>query len=270
MTLTVGFDDTEQGRDALALGLELATALHESVQVVVAYPGAAEGMLPAAQDVGWLDSARAEADRKLEVARELVSGRVETTMLALGPGRASRVLLEHLEAQTPRVVVLGASASATLGRVSLGSTVERVLDGAACPVVVTPKGYAAHGSLAGPVAVAYDGSAESDGAVQHAARLAEQLGRTVRVVSVADGSLPSTQALAVGDVADHLPVPATGEVLPLRGSVAAVLADLPGERPSMLVCGSRGRGRVRRVFLGSVSARVVRTAGYPVLVVPRP
>src|SRR5699024_1516804 len=197
----------------------------------------------------------------------------------LGPGPASRSLLEHLEAQPPRAVVLGSSASATLGRVSLGSTVERVLDGATCPVVVTPKGYAGQADLAGqaglaglagPVAVAYDGSAEADRAVELAAGLAADLGRSVRVVSVADGSLPSTQALVVGEVADHLSVPATAEVLPLRRTVAQVLADLPGERPSLLVCGSRGRGPVRRVFLGSVSARVVRTAAYPVVVVPRP
>src|SRR5699024_6924244 len=171
---------------------------------------------------------------------------------------------------SPRAVVLGSSASATLGRVSLGSTVERVLDGATCPVVVTPKGYAGQAGLAGPVAVAYDGSAEADRAVELAAGLAAAMGRSVRVVSVADGSLPSTQALVVGEVADHLSVPATAEVLPLRRTVAQVLADLPGERPSLLVCGSRGRGPVRRVFLGSVSARVVRTAAYPVWSCPAP
>lgn len=268
MALTVGFDDTAQGRDALALGIELATALRQTLTVVVVYPGDDAGMLPAAQDVRWLEDARAQAHRKLDVARELVGDGVEAAAVALGPGPASRMLLDHLEAVPPRAVVLGASASAALGRVSLGSTVERVLDGAACPVVVTPKGYSTQGSLVGPVAVGYDGSAESGRAVELAAGLAEELGRSVRVVSVADGSLPSTQTLAVGDLADHLSVPATGEVLPLRRSVAEVLADLPGERPSMLVCGSRGYGPVRRVLLGSVTARVVRAAGYPVVVVP--
>ncbi len=270
MALTVGFDDTEQGRDALALGAALAGALDQPLTVVVVYPGDDAGILPAAQDARWLDDARAEAERKLGVARELLADRVATTGLALGPGPAARLLLEHLEAEVPQALVLGSSASAAIGRVALGSTVERVLEGAICPVVVTPKGFAGHGSLTGPVAVAFDGSSESLRAVEVAADLAVAMGRAVRVVSVADGSLPSTQALAVGDVADRLGVPATGEVLPLRRSVAAVLADLPGERPSLLVCGSRGYGPVRRVVLGSVSARVVRSAAYPVVAVPRP
>src|SRR5699024_6725819 len=257
MALTVGFDDTEQGRDALALGVALASALHEPLTVAVAYPGDDGGLLSAAEEARWLAESRAAADRKLDVAAELVGGRVPVTPVALGPGPASRSLLEHLQAQSPRAVVLGSSASATLGRVSLGSTVERVLDGATCPVVVTPKGYAGQAGLAGPVAVAYDGSAEADRAVELAAGLAADLGGSVRLVSVADGSLPSCQALVVGGVAGRRSVPATAEVLPLRRTVAQVLADLPGERPSLLVCGSRGRGPVRRVFLGSVSARVV-------------
>src|SRR5690625_3073587 len=270
MALTVGFDDTEQGRDALALGVALAAALHEPLTVAVVYPGDDAGLLPVAQEARWLAESRATADRKLEMARELVGGRVPATMVALGPGPASRLLLEHLVTQPPRAIVLGSSASATFGRVSLGSTVERVLDGATCPVVVTPKGYAGQAALIGPVAVAYDGSAEADRAVELAAGLAADLGRSVRGVSVADGSVPASQALGVGDVAVHRGVPATGEVLPLRRAVAQVLAALPGEQPSLLVCGSRGRGPVRRVFLGSVSARVVRTAAYPVVVVPRP
>lgn len=270
MTLTVGFDDTDQGRDALELAVLLASGLRWALTIAVVYPGDDAGAPYTAQDTRWIDEMRAAADRKLEVARDLVGDRVEVRTAALGPGRPARALLDHLETDTPRALVLGSSASAAIGRVSLGSTVERVLDGATCPVVVTPKGFAGSGALTGPVAVAYDGSPESSRAVAAAADLAERLGRAVRVVSVADGSLPSIQALAVGQVADELSVPATGEVLPLERTVAAVLADLPGERPSMLVCGSRRSGPVRRVLLGSVSAQVVRTAAYPVVVVPRP
>ena len=51
-------------------------------------------------------------------------------------------------------------------------------------------------------------------------------------------------------------------------NVADTLADLPGQTPDLLVCGSRGIGPRRRVLLGSVSTRLVRGADYPVIVVP--
>src|SRR5699024_1700674 len=110
----------------------------------------------------WFAVFRAAAVGKLAGAGELVVGWVPVTPFALGPGPASRSLLELLEAQSPRAIVLGSSASATFGRVSLGSTVERVLDGATCPVVVTPKGYAGQAALIGPVAVGLGGTVIGD------------------------------------------------------------------------------------------------------------
>ena len=52
--------------------------------------------------------------------------------------------------------------------------------------------------------------------------------------------------------------------------VVDALADLPGEHPGILVCGSRGYGPLKQILLGSVSTQLVRKAAYPVLVVPRP
>jgi nucleotide-binding universal stress UspA family protein len=46
-----------------------------------------------------------------------------------------------------------------------------------------------------------------------------------------------------------------------------VLADLP-ERTDVLVVGSRGYRLMRRVLLGGVAGVLVRTARYPVVVVP--
>jgi uncharacterized protein len=51
--------------------------------------------------------------------------------------------------------------------------------------------------------------------------------------------------------------------------VVDTLADLPGPGTDLLVCGSRGYGSVRQVLLGGVSSRVMRTAAYPVMIMPR-
>jgi len=270
MELTVGFDDTEQGRDALDLGVVLARTFDRSLTVAAVFPADDHGTLYAVQDSQWVAKMRAVAEQKLDVARELVGDRIEIETITLGPGSPARMLYEYAESDKPGAIVLGSSSRASFGRVSPGSTVERLLQGTTCPVVVAPKGYAGRTELIGPIVVAYDGSPEAEHAAGFAAGLAARSGRTVRVVAVADGGMRSGLEKQVVQVADHLDVPATGEVLPVRRSVAAVLSDLPGERPSMLVCGSRGYGPVRQVLLGSVSVLVVRSAAYPVVVVPRP
>ena len=68
----------------------------------------------------------------------------------------------------------------------------------------------------------------------------------------------------LGDVTS--PVEITGEVV--DGYADDELARV-SEEVDLLVCGSRGRGPVGRVVLGSVAAGVLRKAHCPVLVVPR-
>jgi nucleotide-binding universal stress UspA family protein len=58
-----------------------------------------------------------------------------------------------------------------------------------------------------------------------------------------------------------------GTVL-LTGDAALVLAEVSAEL-GLLICGSRGYGPLRAVLLGSVSARLVRSAGCPLLITPR-
>lgn len=270
MGLTVGFDDTDQGRDALELGVALSQAFGRALTVATVFPRDDNGVLHGAADSQWRAAERAKADAVLAVARDRVGDRVPIETIALGPGSAARLLYEYAEEQSPRALVLGSSAQASFGFVSPGSTVERLLHGVSCPVAVAPKGYTGGPGLAGPIAVAYDGSEEAEAALRVAAQLAGELGAAIRVVGVADGAMRSTLEKQLPAVAEGLDVPVTSEVLPARRSVAAVLSELPGERPSLLVCGSRGYGPVRQVFLGSVSVRVVRSAAYPVLVVPRP
>jgi len=51
------------------------------------------------------------------------------------------------------------------------------------------------------------------------------------------------------------------------GNVVDVLAGL--DEVDVLICGSRGYGPARRVLLGGVSARLIKRATRPVVVVPR-
>lgn len=269
MSLIIGFDDTPYGLDALALGLQLAGGTGDPVSVVTAFPDDERGLMVAMNDRQWVQQVREVAERKLTTAREVVGDRPDVQFETAGPSSASRALHELAERTEPHAIVMGSSEHGAIGRISPGSTVERLLHGAPCPVAVAPRGYRKHPSEVRSIAVAYDGSSESQDGLEVAVRLARRLGARLRLVAVSarpDNDLQSALDKAVGAVPQG--VAAAGEVL-LDDDVVETLGDLPGEHPDLLVCGSRGYGPVRQVLLGSVSTRVIRNAAYPVLVVPR-
>ena len=83
------------------------------------------------------------------------------------------------------------------------------------------------------------------------------------------GSLPVETVLSTPSVVaflDHRPV-FKGHVLVVTREHVATLANLP-ERTDLLVIGSRGYGFMRRILLGGIVGALVRTAHYPVVVVP--
>lgn len=268
MAVLIGFDDSPYGRDALALGLNIAARRHEPATVVTAYPDDEHGILVALNDRQWVHEVRGVAERKLAVAKEIVGDRDDVTFEPVGPSTASRALHEYAERTGAGVVVVGSSESAAIGRISLGSTVERLMTGAPCPVAVAPRGYSRSAVRIESIAVAYDESPEAKHALEVGLMVARRDGLSLRLVAVAGRADPALEA-RLKDVAAALEgVDATADVI-VASDVVDTLADLPPEHPDLLVCGSRGYGPVRQVLLGSVSARLIRHAAYPVIVVPR-
>lgn len=100
--------------------------------------------------------------------------------------------------------------------------------------------------------------------------LAGRTGAAVRVVTVAETAdgVPAAQATAHKAMAS-LPVEVDAFCDVVVGPVAATLAALP-ERTDVLVVGSRGYRFMQRLLLGGVAGVLVRTARYPVIVVPAP
>jgi nucleotide-binding universal stress UspA family protein len=140
------------------------------------------------------------------------------------------------------------------------------------------------------ILVAYDGSVESDEALNHAIHLCECFSEaSLQVVHIY--SIPSiiigeaminptpnlnnellTEALAVVDRAKSrvASIPqATVEMV--QGNAAITILAYAEERNmDLIVLGSRGLGGVREFVLGSVSHQVVQQARIPVLVVKTP
>jgi nucleotide-binding universal stress UspA family protein len=281
--ILIGYDGSEQGRDALALGRLLAEALDAIPLVAVVLPNP-ERLVGIEQAEGELT---AHAEKLFHEARAALPGLgTETTLVRdFTPGRALHALAAE---EDPLVTVLGSAHRGLIGRILLGSTGEALLSGAPAPVAVAPAGYANNGNRRLlSIAAAVDGSEEADNALESAVALARHLNAELTALSVAppphwgyaaafaalsgdaDVDLGRQQAERVLELArERLPADVPAEVRMLRGEPAAAIAEAAADF-DLLVLGSRGYGPLRGVFLGSVSAPLVRQAPCPVLVLSR-
>lgn len=278
----VGFDGSDGGRDALALARALAGPFGAGALVVSVIP---YGPFP----VGFVpleDEAARDAEPLFDEAREALVGlRVDTR--AYGGGSPAWVLSELAEKGEGDLIVVGSSHRGALGRVLIGSVGTSLLHGANCPVAVAPRGYA-KGPRDRPlrtIAVAYDGTDEARAALRRAEQIALAAGATLRLLTV----VRPVQVTTVPGVTGYGYVP---EVPPdpekilskgmasvsqklhvegqrLDGPPAKTLATACEDDVDLIVTGSRGYGPAMRVFLGSVSAELTRTAPCPVFIAPR-
>jgi nucleotide-binding universal stress UspA family protein len=199
------------------------------------------------------------------------------------PAETLQALAERGDAD---LIVLGSTHRAAIGSVAPGSVAEHLLHGARCRLMIAPKGYghADHSQdRLRVVGVGFDGMAESAAALDEAARLARKFGGSMRVIGV-DTPVPAAGAAAAAQASqshadfqsqlqDAVAALDPGlRALPVfeRGDPVRTLLEAAETGLDLLVLGSRGFGPVMRLLIGSVSARVIRGAACPVLVVPRP
>ncbi len=265
--------------DVLAFAALLAGADSRPLQAVTVYPGQVPVGVGRA-DSEWVAHNRAEAQAILDGARAAMPGTGVARWTARAAESAPRGLHEVMEAAGPGVIaVLGSHDARGSRRTAPGSTAERLLTGAPGPVVLVPWDYE---EFAAPairrIAVAFIDTPDGRAALSGARALAAELGARLTIVGV----MPATAGPGLGeprryaegvrdDFAGSIRAASAGEdVRLLEPPVVDALADLLPDEFDLLVCGSRGYGPARRVLLGGVSARVLRRARIPVMVVPRP
>ena len=283
--IIVAVDESQGSSDAIALASTLAGITGSTLALVNVFPYA-------------LDPSRA-SNREFEAymrkdSRELLERlrdahgdeAVELKPIAnTSPSHGLHTLAEQEDAD---LIVVGSTHTGRAGRVLPGSTAERLLHGAPCPVAVAPNGYAqlSHTQPA-VIGCGYDGSPSSRRALQEAGRLAAATGAQLRAIRVFEPliyDLPPGNA-AFGGMASYnhmLHVRASEELEAAVarietegaesqlevGNPAHVLADA-SEGLDLLLIGSRGYGPMHSVMVGGVSGRLVREAACPVIVFPR-
>jgi nucleotide-binding universal stress UspA family protein len=281
--IVVGIERSDRSRDALALARTLARAVGTRLILVAVYP--AEGRSAVLSRHAYAAALAEEAQSTLEWAARTVAG-VKATLRSVPCTSVTRGLQQVAEEEGALAIVVGPSHRGMVGHVVPGSVGERLLHGSPCPVAVAPRGYWSE-AFRGirRVGLGFVATPEADEALCAAVGIALRTGATIRALSVVE--LPAGVTMGFGwdyarleqvardDLSHSLdrtlgdvtsPVDITGDVV--DGYADDELARL-SEDVDLLVCGSRGRGPVGRVVLGSVAAGVLRKARCPVLVIPR-
>lgn len=294
--VVVGIDGSDQSRAALEwaaveaarrrVPLLIVHALGMPV-IVSAYGGPAR-FQPTEEMSGQADAVLTSAERYVNELRpsvvvELVTALEEAPLALLRQSRPHDLIVVGTRG-------LGAFASMFVGSVSV-----RVSAQAPCPVVVVPADEEGHATRTGldRVVVGVDGSKPSHRA----------LGLAVDVAAESRGELIVVNSWEVPFPYDPVAMTAAGyksqdEIFERQSEklVAELLDDVMAERPGdlgievtivrtqsnpvdalleaaaeadVIVVGSRGRGTVRGLLMGSVSQGVLHHAKVPVVVMPK-
>jgi nucleotide-binding universal stress UspA family protein len=267
--LVVGVDGREGGHDALALaGLLQAVGGGELV-----------ALRACASAPSSHEDVRAEVE--LAVDRVGASGRAYV-VTDRSPAHALRTMAEQEGAD---LIVVGSSRRGGADRVLAGDDAAATLHCAPCAVAVASRGLAASPRALSRIGVGLDDSRESRLALEVARRLAHSAGAALRAITVVTPSVPLWPAIAfnmawAGDDpsmlhSDDRLLDATSAELG-AGAAPETMFGTPWKELSersadldLLVVGSRGRGPLRRLVLGSTSTRLARHAACSLLVTPR-
>ncbi|WP_116952882.1 universal stress protein [Jiangella endophytica] len=219
------------------------------------------------------DELRAYATQVLDAARQRAKETapdldVDTFLVLRPPAQA---LLDV--AKDAGLVVAGTRGLGAIGSLVLGSVSSRVAAHAGCPAVVVPPH---EGTGDGSIVVGVDGSAHGDAALRFA--LTEAGVRSARVVVAGAFRMRGPTAAPERGETEELVEAALGRARATTGATVEVTTVVePGDAAdviveaaadaALVVVGSRGRGDVRSMLLGSTSRAVLHQAARPVAIV---
>jgi nucleotide-binding universal stress UspA family protein len=295
--ILVGYDPRTVDRGPVSFGAAAARLTGAPLLIACVHVGVRPLAVSAGQTLSYAiaqaeDTLVSDCSSKLrQLEEEMEAEGVSADYLTLSGDSAARALHEAVEDGQAGLAVVGSGRRDRAPTV-LGSTAERLVHGAPCPIAVVPPGWVAAGEVE-TIGVAFVDSEEGREALRSASALARRMGAKLRVITVVKprmvmyGETEATITVRPGrdfvDVLGEHRLEAeertrqivegmlddgvASEVDAFVGDPAGVLIDL-SERLDLLVSGSRGYGPLRAVLLGSVSRRVVAEASCPVIVLP--
>lgn len=254
------------------------------------WPGG--GHEPAASRT-WFDEMHEAASERLDrLLEELVPADVAVEGELRG-GRARPEILDLARSTPADLIVMPRHGRTGLARAAFGSTADRVVRSAACPVLTVHPGEEPAELDPRRILVATDLSSEADAALPITAALARHAGAEVYVahVLVFDRFDPQEASFRFPKIPDTIVEQAATETTAalekrvtrlrdcgvearprlLRGSQAAarLLSRTAEDEIDLLVSATRGHGRLASMLLGSTTGRLLRESTLPVLTTRR-
>ena len=286
-TVVVGLDASDPGRAAVEYAAKVANRRNLPLRLVNALEESQYAIGPRA--ISWTVDVegvmRSSAQRLLEETTERL--RVYYPGLEVSssvqPGSANEVLIE--ESERAELLVLGSRGTGGFADLVIGSTTLHVASHAHCPVIVVP-GVLTDATARHGVIVGVDGSELSEAAIQFAFQTASETRERLTALHAWHDPAPTGVGLMMPLVYDPALVDKEEQLI-LAESMAGWSEKYPevevvhevvrdhavralvtrAASATLLVVGSRGRGSVRGLLLGSVSHGVLHHASSPVAVV---
>lgn len=270
--VVVGTDWSDTAERAVDWATDYAEKHHAplSVMHVTALPlHPAVGMHPlsATHLEPWVQATHVDgAEQRLnELAESIAAKHPELSVDAITRAGAAAHELLHEARDFSHVLVVGARGSNGLLDHLLGSTSDQVVTRGIGPVIVVPQEA---GAVDGMVRVGVDGQA-SEAALRFAAQEAIRRDVTLDIVTAADtwGDAEAAERLnqATAVVSQEYPHARYESRIGVGEADEVLLTGLQPD--SLLVVGSRGRGRLQGALLGSTSRTLCSDAAVPVAVV---
>jgi nucleotide-binding universal stress UspA family protein len=239
---------------------------------------------------------REEGEHALSTARGLLAETAVRCGTTVAFGEVATSIADAADELDCAVIAMGTHGAGAAASLLTGSVTNKVIHIGTRPVLVIPSARPLTGSAYGPprrpvrVLVPVDGSAGATAALREFLRLAPWFREPpeLHLLAVYEGTPLDVEIAAMVDaqaLRDHQQQRFAAALAPAR-EILAGSAFVPGEHTAIgppaeeiratvakegcdLVCmGTRGKGAVRNLVLGSTTAKVLRASEIPVLVTP--
>jgi len=278
---------------AVDWAVELARQQGARVELVhaVTVPPLMPGFVPTA-DLDFEAGVRLAAERRLAETVAALGEKGVAVGSFLGIGTPSLVILQRAEAASALAVVIGTRGLTGLRHLLLGSTAQRVVHGARCPVLTVHPGDLGQHREIRSILVPTDFSQDASLAIRTAHGLLAPFERDARLILLHAFSLP-IEYTAYGPIPTSISyLQDTGleaerrlyevaqelqreglsiDTVARDGDPAHVIAEEAQKRGADLIAmGTRGLSGLRHLLLGSTAERVVEYATCPVMTIRWP
>jgi nucleotide-binding universal stress UspA family protein len=299
VSVVVGYRAGVVGLSGLHLAVRAARTLGTSLVVATVVPR--PWLTPSLARVDaeyeqWADRLAADsAQEARRFLRDQCDG-IEVTYLDRAHRSVAGGLIEVVEEVGADVLVLGSlpsggrglGAQPAGGGVVIGTTANWLLHASPVPVAISPRGYRAHTGGLTRLTCAYAATPDSVDVVRRCSETAERFGLPMRVITFAvrgKTMYPPEVGLDVEDEISAAWASQAREILASLKTDGVVGEDVAlhvvtgrswtealdkaeWQDGEILALGTRPRDEIRRVFLGSHSAKIIRESPVPVLVLP--